>query len=132
MYPKPPREFMPKQGDIITPRDCSLCGYPLAEYRGVLEEKPFDELSDAQREEVNRQVAERNKRQAAVDAALAEKKAGYPGLSRQQKKKANADLEANQDALFKQKQAVKELTTWFFCNYEHQSEFHARHAKENK
>ena len=40
MYPRPPKSMMPKEGDVITPRQCNFCGNSLAEYRGVLETKP--------------------------------------------------------------------------------------------
>ncbi|MGP5435899.1 hypothetical protein [Psychrobacter alimentarius] len=40
MYPRPPKSMMPKEGDVITPRQCNFCGNSLAEYRGVLETNP--------------------------------------------------------------------------------------------
>jgi len=67
MYPRPPKSMMPKEGDVITPRQCDFCGNSLAEYRGVLETKAST-------------VTE-------------------------------GDVEANPEL--------------FFCNYEHQADFHA-------
>ena len=71
MYPRPPKSMMPKEGDVITPRQCNFCGNSLAEYRGVLETKP------------------------TIAAANA----------------SDNPVDANQEL--------------FFCNYEHQADFHA-------
>ncbi|MER2011814.1 hypothetical protein ACTXIP_03885 [Psychrobacter alimentarius] len=71
MYPRPPKSMMPKEGDVITPRQCNFCGNSLAEYRGVLETKP------------------------TIAAANA----------------SDNPFDANQEL--------------FFCNYEHQADFHA-------
>lgn len=40
MYPKPPKDFFPKAGDITTLRRCNFCGHELAQYRGIVENKP--------------------------------------------------------------------------------------------
>ena len=39
MYPKPPKAFFPKEGDVTTPRICDFCGHELAQYRGIVEKK---------------------------------------------------------------------------------------------
>lgn len=39
MYPKPPKHFMPQEGDDTTERNCSYCGHSLATYRGVLRDE---------------------------------------------------------------------------------------------
>lgn len=41
MYPKPPKHFMPKEGDDTTLRVCNHCGHSLATYRGILNDKGF-------------------------------------------------------------------------------------------
>ena len=46
IYPRPPKSMMPKEGDVVTPRNCSFCGHSLAEYRGVLETKPVTAVTD--------------------------------------------------------------------------------------
>ena len=38
MYPKPPANFLPKEGDTSI-RKCSYCGHTLATYRGILEKQ---------------------------------------------------------------------------------------------
>lgn len=48
MYPKPPKHYYPKEGDVITPRTCDYCGHDLAEYRGVLEPKPAGSSADGE------------------------------------------------------------------------------------
>lgn len=40
MYPRAPKSMRPKEGDVLTPRECDYCGNHLAEYRGVLEPQP--------------------------------------------------------------------------------------------
>ena len=39
MYPKPPANFLPKEGDDTSIRKCSDCGHTLATYRGILEKQ---------------------------------------------------------------------------------------------
>ncbi|WP_019672253.1 hypothetical protein [Psychrobacter lutiphocae] len=153
MYPKPPKAFMPKAGDVITPRECSLCGYPLAEYRGVLEAKPESALDESQQAE----IAQLNAEIAQLQQAVAEsEKVLYPNandkanashngkvnacvnanaaqadlktMSRKQKKQLKQAYEQQKQQLFDKQQALKQLTTWFFCNYEHQAEFHAQQS----
>ncbi|OOS06422.1 uncharacterized protein SAMN02745664_11053 [Moraxella cuniculi DSM 21768] len=36
MYPKPPKEFFPKEGDDTSIRQCHQCQHRLASYRGIL------------------------------------------------------------------------------------------------
>lgn len=36
MYPKPPKNFLPKDGDDTSIRQCDCCGHSLATYRGIL------------------------------------------------------------------------------------------------
>ncbi|UNU73734.1 hypothetical protein LU293_02150 [Moraxella nasovis] len=36
MYPKPPRDFFPKEGDDTSLRHCDYCGHSLATYRGIV------------------------------------------------------------------------------------------------
>lgn len=43
MYPKPPKDFMPKEGDDTTLRQCAFCQHSLATYRGILEKTESDE-----------------------------------------------------------------------------------------
>ncbi|MDN6276286.1 MAG: hypothetical protein L0J61_04510 [Psychrobacter sp.] len=84
MYPRPPKSMMPKEGDVVTPRNCSFCGHSLAEYRGVLETKPVTAVTDPATD---------------CDSSVDEEK-------------SNQEL--------------------FFCNYEHQADFHAGKVyKEN-
>ena len=126
MYPKPPKEFMPKKGDIITPRECDFCGYPLAEYRGVMETIPGAKIGGSNQQSIadlQNEVAELERHIAAYDKQAADK-AQQKTLTRQQKKQAQADYEQQQQQLFQKKQAIKKMTTWFFCNYEHQAGFH--------
>lgn len=130
MYPKPPKEIMPQEGDIITPRDCSLCGYPLAEYRGVLETKPQAQITEAQQKQLQALTEEvaTLEQQIASYEKQASDKAHQKSLSRQHKKQARATYEQNQKQLFEKKQALKQITTWFFCNYDHQADFHTQQA----
>lgn len=37
MYPKPPKDFFPKEGDDTTERCCDYCQNRLASYRGILQ-----------------------------------------------------------------------------------------------
>ena len=132
MYPKPPKEFMPKKGDVITPRECDFCGYPLAEYRGVMEAKPETLLmaTDQQRKnELTSEIAALE-HQIATYEKQASDKAYQKQLTRQQKKQAQSAYDDHQKQLFEKKQALKKVTTWFFCNYEHQADFHARNAEQ--
>ncbi|MDO4896966.1 MAG: hypothetical protein Q3971_06335 [Moraxella sp.] len=41
MYPKPPKHFMPKEGDDTSIRVCNHCGHGLATYRGILSDDGF-------------------------------------------------------------------------------------------
>nr|WP_241878480.1 hypothetical protein [Psychrobacter sp. PraFG1]UNK04972.1 hypothetical protein MN210_12970 [Psychrobacter sp. PraFG1] len=84
MYPKPPKAFMPQEGDVITPRDCSLCGYPLAEYRGVLEPKPEGRISDAERQKIQQLTTEIDDLQQRLQQDALE-----ANLTRQQKSTLN-------------------------------------------
>lgn len=132
MYPKPPKAFMPKQGDIITPRECDFCGYPLAEYRGVMETKPEEQvakLDQQQLKELSKEVAELEQ-QIADYEKQANNKEHLKSLTRQQKKQASATYEQQRKQLFTKKQALKKQGTWFFCNYEHQSLFHAQYSRK--
>ncbi len=43
MYPKPPANFLPKEGDDTSIRKCSYCGHTLATYRGILEKQGENE-----------------------------------------------------------------------------------------
>ena len=43
MYPKPPKNFMPKEGDDTSIRICDYCGHSLATYRGILQTDKQDE-----------------------------------------------------------------------------------------
>ncbi|WP_201558815.1 hypothetical protein [Psychrobacter sp. 72-O-c] len=79
MYPRAPKSMMPQEGDVTTLRNCNFCGHSLAEYRGVVENKPT----------------------AATDTTL------------------DGDNKSSNDA---NNNASNEL---FFCNYEHQADFHA-------
>ncbi|UNK04972.2 hypothetical protein MN210_12970 [Psychrobacter raelei] len=124
MYPKPPKAFMPQEGDVITPRDCSLCGYPLAEYRGVLEPKPEGRISDAERQKIQQLTTEIDDLQQRLQQDALE-----ANLTRQQKKHAKLAKEQQQKQLFEKQQALKQLTSWFFCNYDHQADFHAQSTK---
>ncbi|SUD90106.1 hypothetical protein [Psychrobacter phenylpyruvicus] len=130
MYPKPPKEFMPKKGDIITPRDCDLCGYPLAEYRGVIEAIPQAQLAEAEQTQVTQltaEVAAINEQILAYETTVNDK-AHQKTLTRQQKKQASAQYEQLQKQLFEKNQQLKKMTSWFFCNYDHQADFHANRA----
>ena len=44
MYPKPPKNFLPKEGDDTTIRTCNHCGHTLATYRGILQKDSEQEL----------------------------------------------------------------------------------------
>ena len=57
-------------------------------------------------------------------------KAYQKQLTRQQKKQAQSAYDDHQKQLFEKKQALKKVTTWFFCNYEHQADFHERNAEQ--
>lgn len=37
MYPKPPKSFLPQEGDDTSIRTCDYCGHSLATYRGILQ-----------------------------------------------------------------------------------------------
>ncbi|WP_296403887.1 hypothetical protein [Psychrobacter sp.] len=126
MYPKPPQQFMPKQGDVITPRDCDFCGYPLAEYRGVMETKPVDSLLESEQQQITELTSEvaAIKQQISTHESAVKNSAHQKSLSRQQKKQANANYEALQKQLFVKNQELKKMTSWFFCNYDHQADFH--------
>ena len=76
MYPRAPKSMMPKEGDVITPRQCNFCGNSLAEYRGVLETLHTT-----------------------------------PSLATDSDGTVEADIKGSQEL--------------FFCNYEHQADFHA-------
>lgn len=130
MYPKPPKEFMPKKGDIITPRDCDFCGYPLAEYRGVIEAIPQAQLAEADQTQVAQLTAEvaAIKEQILAHETAVNDKAHQKTLTRQQKKQASAQYEQLQKQLFEKNQQLKKMTSWFFCNYDHQADFHANRA----
>lgn len=41
MYPRPPADFFPKDGDDTTLRVCNYCGHSLPTYRGILNERGF-------------------------------------------------------------------------------------------
>lgn len=43
MYPKPPKDFLPKAGDDTSIRTCHHCGHSLATYRGILENEGKNE-----------------------------------------------------------------------------------------
>lgn len=43
MYPKPPKSFLPQEGDDTSIRTCSYCGHELATYRGILQQNGDDE-----------------------------------------------------------------------------------------
>lgn len=96
MYPKPPNHRYPQPNDIITPRLCDACGYPLAEYRGVIE--PVSHLPDGMTTANAKQL--RQQRDIAI-------------------KKGKHEQVAELDALIAQWEGQ-----WFFCNYEHQAQFH--------
>lgn len=130
MYPKPPKEFMPKKGDVITPRDCDFCGYPLAEYRGVMETIPKAQIAEAEQKQISELAAEVEaiKQQVLSHEAAAKDKAHQKTLTRQQKKQASAQYEQLQKQLFEKNQQLKKMTSWFFCNYDHQADFHAKRA----
>ncbi len=135
MYPKPPKAFMPQEGDIVTARDCDFCGHPLAEYRGVLEQKPQSALSPTELAASTRNLAvqkQASQHDNKPDSPLVDEQK-HKGLSRQQKKAIQQALDKQQQEAFQQQQAVKKMTTWFFCNYEHQAAFHAQQqtAKED-
>ena len=131
MYPKPPKEFMPKKGDVITPRDCDYCGYPLAEYRGVTEAIPQAQLTQADQTQVAELTTEVEaiRQQILAYESSINDKAHQKELTRQQKKQASAQYEQLQKQLFKKNQKLKKISSWFFCNYDHQADFHANHAK---
>ncbi|PNK61918.1 hypothetical protein A6J60_010645 [Psychrobacter sp. FDAARGOS_221] len=157
MYPKPPKAFMPKAGDIITPRDCSFCGYPLAEYRGVLESKPDQALQPQQQAQIEQLTAEIEQLQQqiaqskaalfgtaadTVDATAGTKPAVTTKqvateqlepqqMTRKQRKQAKQAYEQQQQQLHDKQQALKQLTTWFFCNYEHQASFHTEQTGQS-
>ncbi len=121
---------MPKKGDIITPRDCDLCGYPLAEYRGVIEAIPQAQLAEAEQTQVTQltaEVAAINEQILAYETTVNDK-AHQKTLTRQQKKQASAQYEQLQKQLFEKNQQLKKMTSWFFCNYDHQADFHANRA----
>lgn len=109
MYPKPPKHLFPQEGDVISPRLCDECGYPLAQYRGVIE--PISEQPPTHQPP----------HQPKADTANAKK-------LRQQRelaiKKGNSKEIAELDELIAQWECQ-----WFFCNYEHQAQFHQRHQK---
>lgn len=92
-----------------------------------MEQKPDVDMTDEQQAEAAKLSAELSRVEAEVAAAEALAKAGYPNMTRQQKRQAKAAYETLQEALFKNKQAVKQVTTWFFCNYDHQADYHAKH-----
>lgn len=131
MYPKPPKEFMPKKGDIITPRDCDYCGYPLAEYRGVTEAIPQAQLMEADQTQVAELTTEVEaiRQQILAYESSVKDKAHQKGLTRQQKKQASAQYEQLQKQLFEKNQQLKKMSSWFFCNYDHQADFHANREK---
>lgn len=127
MYPKPPKEFMPKKGDVITPRDCDFCGYPLAEYRGVIEAIPESQLTEVDQTQATQLTAEVEaiREQIRAHETAVNDKAHQKALTRQQKKQASAQYEQLQEQLFQKNQQLKKMTSWFFCNYDHQADFHA-------
>ena len=111
MYPRAPKSMMPKDGDVTTPRQCNFCGNSLAEYRGVLETKPSlvvngdstSNLSDSNLSDSN--LSDSNLSDSNLsDSNLSDSNLSDSNLS-------DSNLDAN-----------KEL---FFCNYEHQADFHA-------
>lgn len=107
MYPKPPKHLYPQEGDVVSPRFCDECGHPLAQYRGVIEPMPEQQSSHDHADTVN---ASKFCQQREI--AL---------------RKGNDKEVAELDALIDQWQ-----TQWFFCNYEHQVQFHQRHQKALK
>ncbi|SJM67405.1 hypothetical protein [Psychrobacter piechaudii] len=131
MYPKPPKEFMPKKGDVTTPRDCDSCGYPLAEYRGVTEAIPQAQLTEADQAQVAELTTEVEaiRQQILAYEASVNDKAHQKGLTRQQKKQASTQYEQLQKQLFEKNQQLKKMSSWFFCNYDHQADFHANRPK---
>lgn len=128
MYPKPPKEFMPKKGDVITPRECDLCGYPLAEYRGVIEPKPEGELTQSEQQQLIQLKTEIESIQQQISTyeLSMQNKTQQKTLTRQQKKQATAKYDDLQKQMFIKGQQLKKLNSWFFCNYDHQADFHAK------
>lgn len=124
MYPKPPKAFMPKEGDVVIPRECDYCGYPLAEYRGVLETKPDTRITTEKRAELKRLHEELKSYSAESLGANEIKAAMLKGKSRKQKKEIRLAHEQRQKQRFKKEQEIKKITSWFFCNYEHQTKYH--------
>ena len=98
MYPKPPKAFFPKEGDITTPRICDFCGHELAQYRGIVQQK--SQQFQAQNNEAAPQPDS-----AGADTHL---------------KAANSSEELDTLAAGKNNE-----NEWFFCNAEHQARFHA-------
>ena len=99
MYPKPPKAFFPKEGDITTPRICDFCGHELAQYRGIVQQK------NQQHQAQNIATAFQSDRADLADTNL---------------KAANSSEEL--DTLAAGENIENE---WFFCNAEHQASFHA-------
>ena len=98
MYPKPPKAFFPKEGDITTPRICDFCGHELAQYRGIVQQK-------SQQFQGQNITAVPQPDSAGADTNL---------------KAANSSDEL--DTLAAGENIENE---WFFCNAEHQASFHA-------
>jgi uncharacterized protein len=96
MYPRAPKSMMPQKGDVTTPRNCDFCGNSLAEYRGVLETNTVILASDT---DTNATVNATN----AIDDV-----------------DTSATINAEQ-----QLDKVAASNQLFFCNYEHQADYHA-------
>ncbi len=101
MYPKPPKAFFPKEGDITTLRLCSYCGHALAQYRGIVEKKPASLLPET-----------------APISSLEEQSSFVPDTSSQKLVSTDDDKDATDTP-------IEVWDEWFFCNEEHQQDFHA-------
>lgn len=97
MYPRPPKSMMPQKGDVTTPRACNFCGNRLAEYRGVLEPQSTSANSD-------NSATLTNTATSGVEVSAV---------------KTNGDNATDINATEQTDNAL------FFCNYEHQADFHA-------
>ncbi|MBP2280091.1 uncharacterized protein H4W00_000904 [Psychrobacter sp. PL19] len=101
MYPRAPKSMMPQKGDVIEPRNCNFCGNSLAEYRGVIETAPTELNSSINSDITNDSVSDTTN--AVSDTINTASDLDSP--IKDSSTKANGEL--------------------FFCNYEHQADFHA-------
>ncbi|WP_230661319.1 hypothetical protein [Psychrobacter sp. I-STPA10] len=103
MYPKPPKAFFPKEGDITTPRICNFCGHELAQYRGIVEKKNVEiENVEKKNQQVSMYSPDEQSQTDFIDSKSAL---------------------ANPTATLTASESIQ--NEWFFCNAEHQARFHA-------